>query len=152
MSRPLQKSEYLPQTMSRRFRLSWNEFCDAVREAVESIPQPFAKHLENVVVDVEEEPSSHDYEIFEKRGEPIEGLLLGLFTGVPVTMQGYGDHRPNVIRIFRRPLEQVSHSRGALLRRIRATVVHEFAHHFGYSDEQLAGFDETQDRLADGEP
>lgn len=136
--------------MSLRNKLSWDEFCEAVREAVDSIPQPFARHLENVAVDVEEEPSPRDYEVLEHRGALQEGsLLLGLFTGVPITKQGYRDHYPNVIRIFRRPLERVSRTRGALLRHIRATVVHEFAHHFGYTDEELDQFDREQERLAE---
>jgi predicted Zn-dependent protease with MMP-like domain len=136
--------------MSLRNKLSWDEFCEVVREAVDTIPQPFARHLENVAVDVEEEPSPRDYEVLEHRGVLQEGsLLLGLFTGVPITKQGYRDHYPNVIRIFRRPLERVSRTRGALLRHIRATVVHEFAHHFGYTDEELDQFDREQERLAE---
>jgi len=136
--------------MALRSKLSWEEFCEAVREAVDSIPQPFAVHLKNVAVDVEEEPAPRDYEALELRGDLKQGsLLLGLFTGVPITRQGYGDHYPNVIRIFRRPLEKISRTRGALLRRIRATVVHEFAHHFGYTDEELEEFDRAQDRLAE---
>jgi predicted Zn-dependent protease with MMP-like domain len=139
--------------MSLRNKLSWDEFCDAVREAVDSLPQPFSRHLENVAVDVEEEPAPGDYEVLERRGDLHPGsLLLGLFTGVPITKQGYRDHYPNVIRIFRRPLEKISRTRGALLKHIRATVVHEFAHHFGYTDEELEEFDRAQERLAESEP
>jgi hypothetical protein len=36
-----------------------------------------------------------------------------------------------------------------LLRNIRATVVHEFAHHFGFSEEQLEDFERAQRRLED---
>lgn len=130
--------------MTRR-RLSWHEFCDAVREAVESLPEPFAKYLENVAVDVEEEPSARHYAALTERGAADEpGLLLGLFHGVPLTQQGFGRHFPNVITIFRRPMEQVSRSRGALLRHIRATVVHEFAHHFGFSEAELEDFERAQ--------
>lgn len=128
-------------------RMSWNEFCDAVREAVESIPQPFARYLENVVVDVEEEPTLRHYAAFTSRGRPEPGLLLGLFQGLPITEQGYGRHNPNVITIFRRPMEQVSRSRASLLRQIRATVVHEFAHHFGYSEAELEDFERAQAEL-----
>jgi predicted Zn-dependent protease with MMP-like domain len=134
--------------MKPRRRLSWKQFCDTVEEAVASLPEPFHQYLENVVVDVQEEPSDHDYAAIHDRGEG-GGLLLGLFIGVPLTNQGYGDRHPNVVKIFRRPMEQVSRTRGALLRNIRATVIHEFAHHFGFSEEQLEDFERAQRRLED---
>ncbi len=134
--------------MKPRRRLSWKQFCDTVEEAVASLPAPFHEYLENVVVDVQEEPADHDYAALHDRGgEP--GLLLGLFVGVPLTQQGYGDRHPNVVKIFRRPMEQVSRTRGALVRNIRATVIHEFAHHFGFSEEQLEDFERAQRRLED---
>ena len=131
-----------------RRRLSWSQFCEAVEEAVASLPEPFHEYLDNVVVDVQEEPSVRDYAALEGRGG-AEGtrLLLGLFIGVPLTSQGYGDRHPNVVKIFRRPMERVSRTRGALLRNIRATVIHEFAHHFGFTEEQLEDFERAQRRL-----
>ena len=133
--------------MNRR-RLSFEQFCEAVEEAVASLPAPFHQHLENVVVDVQEEPSEHDYRAIEGRDPAAtRGLLLGLFTGVPLTKQSYGDRHPNTIKVFRRPMEQVSRTRGALLRNIRATVIHEFAHHFGFTEEELAAFEEAQRKL-----
>ncbi len=124
--------------------MTWHAFCEAVEEAVASLPEPFHRYLENVAVDVQEEPSGQDYAALEDRGVAADGLLLGLFIGVPLTKQSYGDHLPNVIKIFRRPMEQVSRTRGALLRNIRATVIHEFAHHFGFSEEELEAFEASQ--------
>lgn len=136
--------------MRPKRRLSWKQFCDAVEDAVASLPEPFHQYLENVVVDVQEEPSEHDYATLRERsGIDAGGLLLGLFIGVPLTSQSYGDRHPNVVKIFRRPMEQVSCTRGALLRNIRATVIHEFAHHFGFSEEQLEDFERNQRRLED---
>src|SRR5579863_7453687 len=98
--------------MRPRRRLSWRQFCDAVEEAVASLPEPFHAYLENVVVDVQEEPSDRDYSILEERaGAEPGGLLLGLFSGVPLTRQSYGERHPNVVTIFRRPMEQVSRTR-----------------------------------------
>ena len=139
--------------MRPRRRLSWKQFCDAVEEAVASLPEQFHGYLENVVVDVQEEPSDHDYQALRDRGGVDSGgLLLGLFIGVPLTSQSYGDRHPNVVKIFRRPMEQVSRTRGALLRNIRATVIHEFAHHFGFSEEQLEEFEKAQRRLEERDP
>ncbi|MBI3862967.1 MAG: metallopeptidase family protein [Planctomycetia bacterium] len=124
--------------------MTWHAFCEAVEEAVESLPEPFHRYLENVAVDVQEEPDERDYAVYEDRGTPAGGLLLGLFHGVPLTEQSYGDRSPNVVKIFRRPMEQASRTRGALLRNIRATVIHEFAHHFGFSEEELEAFEASQ--------
>jgi predicted Zn-dependent protease with MMP-like domain len=137
--------------MKARRRMSFRQFCDAVEEAVASLPEPFHRYLENVVVDVQEEPSDHDYEALGERGGRAGGLLLGLFIGVPLTAQSYGDRHPNVVKIFRRPMEQASRTRGALLRNIRATVIHELAHHFGYSEEELEAFERSQREIEDKE-
>src|SRR5438094_568061 len=75
--------------MRPRRRLSWRQFCETVEEAVASLPEPFHKYLENVVVDVQDEPSDHDYKALAERGGPAgDALLLGLFIGVPLTFQG----------------------------------------------------------------
>jgi predicted Zn-dependent protease with MMP-like domain len=39
--------------------------------------------------------------------------------------------------IFKRPLEDEFPDRDQLLTEIRKTVIHELAHHFGYSDRDL---------------
>ena len=46
-------------------------------------------------------------------------------------------------------MEQVSRTRGALLRNIRATVIHEFAHHFGFNERDLEKFDDNPDPFGD---
>src|SRR5262245_42559229 len=90
--------DWRTQCMPRRRRLSWDEFCDAVREAVESLPAPFHEYLENVVVDVQEAPTVDDYARVERRGDFERGsLLLGLFSGVPLTEQSYAANHPNVV-------------------------------------------------------
>lgn len=141
--------------MTPKRRFSWDEFCDIVREAVESLPSQFHAYLENVVVDVEEEPTAEDFasldDDHETRAddEECEDLLFGVFRGVPITEQGYQDHYPNQIVIFRRAHEEASRSRGDLIRNIRATVVHELAHHFGFSEEDLEEFERAQERYLD---
>jgi len=132
-------------TMVKR-RMSFRDFCDAVREAVDSLPAQFRPYLENVVVDVDEEPSADDIARLEDREDldQDESQLLGLFSGVPLTAQEYGEHHPNVVKIFRRPMERVCRTRRSLIRNIRATVIHEFAHHFGFSEADLEDFERSQ--------
>jgi predicted Zn-dependent protease with MMP-like domain len=43
-------------------RISPEEFEAYVGEALDSVPAPFRRYLDNIVVAVEEEPSDEDYE------------------------------------------------------------------------------------------
>jgi predicted Zn-dependent protease with MMP-like domain len=107
------------------------EFEDAVRDALDSLPDDLRESMSNVEVVVEEEPPP---------GMP----LLGLYQGVPLTRRGafYGGALPDKITIFQGPLERLYGRDGERLRReIRRVVLHEVAHHFGISDERLVELD-----------
>jgi predicted Zn-dependent protease with MMP-like domain len=133
-------------------RLSWDEFCETVRQVVEGLPEPFQPYLENVVVDVREQPEPDDWARLEDRDDaPAQGgLLLGLFTGVPLVDQSYGHRHPNSIRIFRRPLERVSRNRDELIQNIRETVLHELAHHFGFDEDEVERMEDARERRKRG--
>ena len=58
------------ETCAVRFvRLSMGEFCRLVRRTVEGLPERFQPYLENVVVDVELEPSDEHWERVEGRDD-----------------------------------------------------------------------------------
>ena len=69
------------------------------------------------------------------------GLLLGLYSGIPLTKRthGYGLVTPDKITIFRGPILRICGQRGdqAIRDQVRRTVLHEIAHHFGISDKRL---------------
>jgi predicted Zn-dependent protease with MMP-like domain len=120
-------------------RLPLNEFCDVVDQTIAELPQPFFDWMENVVVDVELEPPR---KLLDNMGfDDGEDDLFGVFEGLGVTEQEYGLHEPNRIVIFKRPLEAACRSRAELKYEIRRTVIHELAHHFGYSEEELEEFE-----------
>lgn len=137
--------------MARRRKMTFDEFCAAVTAALDALPESFRQYLEDVVVDVLEEPTAADCAAHDSDEEENVSELLGLFKGVPLTEQHYGDHYPNQVLIFRGPLERVSRSHADLLKNIRATVIHELAHHFGFSEEQLEEFERAQARFLDAE-
>lgn len=124
-----------------RYRLTLHEFTSEVRGFLLSIPEPFQSELENVVVDVEEVPTADDLASVEWEEGCEDDLLLGLFLGVPLTEQPFGERHPNRVILFRRPLEEVSDSVEELRKNIRETILHELAHHFGYSEEDLEEFE-----------
>jgi len=114
-----------------------DEFEAMVADAIDSIPRELAQHIDNVVVVVADWPTEE-----QLAGRP--GTLLGLYEGVDLTRrtpQGYAGALPDRITIFRGPLCRVASDVDDLARRVRKTVIHEFAHHFGISDERLRELD-----------
>ena len=101
------------------------EFDVLVGEALDTIPEQLARVMQNVVVLVENRHPEQD--------------LYGLYFGVPLTQRGqtYAGMLPDTITIYRRPILRNFHTRDAVVEQIRITVVHEVAHHFGITDDQL---------------
>lgn len=67
--------------------------------------------------------------------------LLGLYQGVPRpkrTVFAPVPHPPDTITIFRRAHLRLCRNRAELRREIRATLIHEFGHYFGFSERELA--------------
>ncbi len=71
--------------------------------------------------------------------------LTGLYEGIPLTEKSVMDqpHGPDVIWLFRRPILEEWADRGdiALGHLVAHVLVHEFAHHFGWSDADIAEID-----------
>ena len=106
-----------------------------VDEALASVPERFHPYLENVVVRVKDEPSEE--ELRRMRLRPCS-LLLGLYEGVPLTWHGAHEHPPEMITIFQRPIETYCrHDPARIRRQVRATVLHELAHHFGMDHDAM---------------
>ncbi|MGH3113179.1 MAG: metallopeptidase family protein [Gaiellaceae bacterium] len=75
--------------------------------------------------------------VIEDQGSPG---LLGLYQGIPQTRRDPGSYfgvLPDVITIYREPIESRARTAEELEREVRITVWHEIAHHFGISDERL---------------
>ena len=112
-------------------------FEELVAEALASLPERFAQRLANIDIEVRQWPSGDEL----RRARVAPGhLLLGLYSGVPQTQRtrGYNLALPDRILIFQGPIERVAHGEEAVRERVRRTVMHEIAHHFGWSDAQLA--------------
>lgn len=117
-------------------RVSPQRFEELVAEALEEIPEPFASHLENVHIVVEDEPSVDD---LERTGVEAGGTLYGLYQGIPQTERGpgYTFTLPDKITIYRGPILRSCIDEDDVYDQVAETVVHEIAHHFGISDERL---------------
>ncbi|HEV2237438.1 MAG TPA: metallopeptidase family protein [Ktedonobacterales bacterium] len=109
-----------------------------VDDALADVPQRFQPFLENVVVQVEPEPTKAD---LESVGVREGGLLLGLYRGVNLTRQSVfalNPSGPEEITIFQQPIEHYCHGDPERIRhQVLATVLHELAHHFGLEHEDM---------------
>jgi predicted Zn-dependent protease with MMP-like domain len=95
-----------------------------VADALDGLPDWLAPYLDEVAVQVEDDPP---------RGQS----LYGLYEGVPLGKDPTGS-LPPTITLFRRPLERDFGRDPARLRdQVRITVAHEVAHHFGFGEERL---------------
>lgn len=132
-------------------RMSMKRFMAIVGEAVDSLPVSIKQHLENVVIDVEEAPTDDflreagftDEEI--EAGETLYGYFMPM-EGIAATEML---ENPNRILIFKFPLEEDFPDPKELRIEIRKTVIHEIAHHFGWSDRDLEQFDDNPDPFGD---
>ena len=108
-------------------------------ELVEALPEAFREAARAVLVQVEDFPDEELMKTMEI-ADPYE--LTGLYEGVPLTEKSVGDqpHGPDVIRLFRRPILEEWIDRGdvTLPELVAHVMVHELAHHFGWSDEDIA--------------
>lgn len=109
-----------------RLRLEARErFATLVEQAIEELPEEFRSRLSNVQI------------VIEDQGSPG---LLGLYHGIPQTSRNPGSYfgvLPDVITIYREPIESRARTAEDLAREVKVTVWHEIAHHFGISDERL---------------
>jgi predicted Zn-dependent protease with MMP-like domain len=110
-------------------------FEDLVADALDALPEPVLKLLANVAVVIDDEPSD---EQLRALGMGQDGSMYGLYEGVSAVVYGAEFSQfPNKITLFRLPLEEDFADPRALAREVQRTVIHELAHHAGFSDDAL---------------
>lgn len=115
--------------------VSRDSFEDLVRDAISSLPSEFIAKMGNVSIIVADRATP---EQMAENGLGPRDTLYGLYDGVPLPERGsYVPPLPDVITIFQHPIEHASDSLDHLEQQVRLTVVHEVAHYFGFSDQEL---------------
>ena len=116
---------------------SADDIAALAERAFAAIPERLSRHIDNVGIAVEEMP---DDDTLRDLGIESPWDLTGLYTGTPLTAAQRGRHRPppDLIFLYRQPilLEWVETDED-LYRLVRNVLVHEIAHHFGLSDEDI---------------
>ena len=110
--------------------------------ARDALPDPFAAAAQAVVLRIEDFAPD---DLLDEMEMDDAFALTGLYDGIPMTQKSVADqpHQPDTVWIFRRPILDEWAARGdiALGRLVAHVVVHEFAHHFGWSDDDIATSD-----------
>ena len=116
--------------------VSETEFIQLVEQAVSGLPKRYLDNMKNVGFVVEGDPSEAQREKMRLRDDQS---LFGLYEGVPLTQRGIGYNLvlPDKITIFQNPLQYASSDVTDLTKRIKNTVWHEVAHHFGLNHARI---------------
>ena len=112
-----------------------------VEEALEEIPRRFRDEMRNVAVVVEDEPSP---ELLDEMGIEPGDTLFGLYQGTPLPERawGHGNTLPDRISIYQRPTEDACETEDEIRDCVAETVIHEFGHYFGLSEEEIEEIEE----------
>ncbi len=113
------------------------QFMHLVEEALEALPERFARLVKNVAVVVEDEPPAD--RAAPRPGDAPDSLLMGEYIGVPRTERGAWDALPpDRIVLYQKNIEAACESEDEIREEVRLTVLHELGHYFGLDEEQLA--------------
>ena len=117
------------------------KFARLVEEALDEIPRRFRAEMKNVAVVVEDEPSQ---ELLDELEMEPDDTLFGLYQGVPLPQRSWahGNTLPDRISIYQRPIEEACEDHEEIIVCIAETVIHEFGHYFGLSEEEIEEIEE----------
>jgi len=125
------------------------DFERLVDRAIARIPAEFRARIDNLSFQVEDWA---DAETLDEVGFDDPRDLLGFYRGWPLSERTheYGSCLPDVITVYQGAVEDyVAETGEPLLKVIRETIMHELAHYFGFSEEEM---DEIEELWAGGEP
>ena len=114
------------------------DFQRLVQKALKNIPHEFLELMDNVSIVTQGWPNRSQISELYKRGK--RGLLLGLYHGVPKVRRGgygIGGQLPDKITIFKNSILLIAKTQEEVIKIVEDTVIHEIAHHFGLSDDDL---------------
>ena len=129
----------------RRFGIppSADEMEAIARRVLDSLPEPFAESLRDVVLLIEDFADEETLAAMDIE-DPFD--LTGIYEGIPVTERSveHSGTLPDRVRLFRRPiLDEWTDGDDTLEHLVAHVMVHEIGHHFGLSDEAMHALEEA---------
>ncbi|MBK3402973.1 metallopeptidase family protein [Methylorubrum populi] len=119
--------------------------------AFAALPEEFRTLCAGVRIHVDDFP---DEETLTEMGCESEFDLLGLFRGVGLAQSGevVSGQMPNAVWLYRRPLlDYWAEHDETLGHLVTHVLVHEIGHHFGLSDDDMAGIEAAADDITPSE-
>ena len=118
------------------------EIEELARAALAALPEAYRGPAAAVALRVEDWPTD---DVLDDLGVEDAYDLTGLYDGIPLTEKSVMDQPqgPDTIWLYRRPIldEWVGRGDVALADLVAHVVIHELAHHFGWSDADIATID-----------
>lgn len=115
--------------------VSDDQFAELIDQAVERLPKTHRDAIKNVAFVYADEPTETQRRELKLQ---CNQTLYGLYHGVPLARrQGMTHFRPDVITIFKGPMQHDSQNLEELREKVRHTVWHEVAHYFGLDHDQI---------------
>lgn len=115
---------------------------ELAKAAIEGLADPYRIAAREVALRIED---FADLELLSALEIEDAYELTGLYDGVPLTEKSLSDPAPqhDQIFLFRRPIleEWIERGNVSLEELITHVMVHELAHHFGWSDDEIAAID-----------
>ncbi len=128
--------------MSHGTRHDRNRIAKLAQKAMAGLPEPFRSRAEVVQLRIADLP---DTDMLHELGLRDPMTLTGLYEGVPLTHKSasHPDMTQDTIWLFVQPIMAEWNARGDvdLNDLVSNVVVHELAHFFGWSDEDIATID-----------
>ncbi len=125
-------------------------FEELVTEAMDRLPAAFRAEIKNVAVVVEDEPT---LELLQSVGIDPPDTLFGFYEGIPLPERqwAHGNMLPDRISLFQAPMEAHGETEADMIVAIGETLIHEFGHYFGLSEEEIEEIEERYWRGAIGD-
>jgi len=132
----------MSKTPQPRLAPSLDEIEAMALDAIEALPEAFRGLARAVVLQVADfAPEA----LLDGIGIEAPFELTGLYEGIPLTEKSVmqSGARPDMVWLFRRPIldEWVGRGDVDLTHLVAHVTVHELAHHFGWSDDEIAAID-----------
>ena len=121
-----------------------------VERAIARIPEEYLQQVDNLTFQVD---GWADAETLAEVGFDDRRDLLGYYRGqaLPERSVTAGGEMPDVIVLFQNAIEDYAAESGEpLLKVIRETILHELAHYFGFSEEDLEPIEDLWASEGDG--
>ncbi|MEM9048932.1 MAG: metallopeptidase family protein [Pseudomonadota bacterium] len=113
------------------------------RDAFDGLPQRFRAACSDLVIRVADMPTEH---MLSDLGISDPYCLTGLYEGVALTLRSVADQpvAADTVWLFRRPIldEWIQRGDVALDLLVSHVLIHEIAHHLGWSDDDIRAVDD----------